>query len=64
MTTKLSDMLIYVVEDDTAVLNSLCAVLGAYGYQTEALTSAEAFLDQFDRHANSCLIAWISGCRA
>ncbi|NOE16621.1 response regulator [Ruegeria atlantica] len=56
MSTKLNDMLIYVVEDDTAVLNSLCAVLGAYGYQTEPLTSAEAFLDQFDRHANSCLI--------
>ncbi|NOD91973.1 response regulator [Ruegeria sp. HKCCD4884] len=56
MSTKLNDMLIYVVEDDTAVLNSLCAVLEAYGYQTEPLTSAEAFLDQFDRHANSCLI--------
>jgi RNA polymerase sigma factor (sigma-70 family) len=56
MSTKLSDILIYVIEDDKAVLSSLCAVLGAYGFHTEPLTSAEAFLDRFDRHAKSCLI--------
>ena len=56
MSTKLSDILIYVIEDDKAVLSSLCAVLGAYGFQTEPLASAEAFLDRFDRHTKSCLL--------
>ena len=56
MTTTLNDTLIYALEDDTAVLNSLCAVLGAYGYQTKPLQSAEAFLDRFDRREKSCLI--------
>lgn len=56
MTTKPTDLLIHVIEDDPAVLNSLCAVLEAYGYQTQPFTSAEAFLDSFDKHAKSCVL--------
>ena len=39
---------IYVVEDDDAVLRSLCALLIAHGFETVACTSAEQFLDRYD----------------
>ena len=39
---------IYVVEDDDAVLKSLCALLTAHGFETIACTSAEQFLDHYD----------------
>jgi two-component system response regulator FixJ len=39
---------IYVVEDDDAVLRSLCALLIAHGFETVACTSDEQFLDRYD----------------
>lgn len=39
---------IYVVEDDDAVLKSLCALLLAHGYQTIPCVSAEQFLSVYE----------------
>lgn len=41
-------ILIYVVEDDKAVLESLCALLNAHGYRTTGCPSAEHFLRIYD----------------
>lgn len=47
---------IYVVEDDAAVLNSLCALLGAHGHHAIPCTTAEEFLEIFDPAQRACLI--------
>jgi FixJ family two-component response regulator len=47
---------IYLVDDDEAVLRSLARVLAAAGYVCEAHTSAEAFLARHDPEAPGCLI--------
>ena len=47
---------IYVVEDDDAVLKSLCALLNAHGYDTIPCISAEAFLETFDPNLKACLL--------
>lgn len=47
---------IYVVEDDIAVLNSLCALLHAHGHNTIPSKSAEQFLQIFDPSLKACLI--------
>lgn len=50
------DFSIYVVEDDEAVLNSLCALLSAHGYRPVPCTSAEHFLEIFDPDRNACML--------
>ena len=47
---------VYVVEDDDAVLHSLCALLNAHGYETIPCVSAEEFLDVFDPALKACLL--------
>ena len=47
---------IYVVEDDDAVLKSLCALLNAHGHETIPCPSAEAFLLEFDPAKRACMI--------
>jgi len=47
---------IYVVDDDEAVLRSLARVLTAAGYGSEAHASAEAFLARHDPEAPGCVI--------
>lgn len=49
-------LLVYIVEDDAPVLRSLCALLNAHGYRTEACRSAETFLDVYDPKARACLL--------
>lgn len=44
MTEPADSFSIYVVEDDNAVLKSLCALLSAHGFETIPCTSAEEFL--------------------
>jgi len=47
---------IYVVEDDDAVLRSLCALLGAHGYETVPCKSAEEFLQVYEPKRKSCMV--------
>jgi len=47
---------IYVVEDDDAVLKSLCALLDAHGHQTIPCASAEIFLSLYDPAIKACMI--------
>lgn len=47
---------IYVVEDDTAVLKSLCALLNAHGYETIACATAEAFLEIYEPARRAFLV--------
>lgn len=50
------DFLVYLVEDDAAVLKSLGALLQAHGYKTKACGSAELFLENYDPQLKSCLV--------
>ncbi len=47
---------IYVVEDDAAVLKSLCALLNAHGHTTIACNSAEYFLKVFEPDKKACMV--------
>lgn len=49
-------VLVYVVEDDAAVLRSLCALLAAHGHMPVPCESAEAFLARYDPQRKACLI--------
>lgn len=49
-------MLVYVVDDDAAVLRSCAILLQAHGFDTVACESAEAFLDSYDNAKPSCLV--------
>jgi len=46
--------LIYILDDDDAVRDSLCALLDLSGYDTEAFPTASAFLDGFATGAAIC----------
>lgn len=48
---------IFIVDDDAAVRDSLCALLEAEGYSTEAFASAKAFLAGFRPKDACCVIA-------
>lgn len=50
------DFSIYVVEDDDAVLRSLCALLSAHGFRPIPCQTAERFLEIFDPDIKSCMI--------
>lgn len=56
MTEQKDHFSIYVVEDDEAVLKSLCALLSAHGHETIPCTSAEHFLQVFDPDLRACMI--------
>lgn len=49
-------MLVYVVDDDAAVLRSCAILLQAHGFETFACDSAEAFLHSYDKSKASCLV--------
>lgn len=56
MTEKMEHFSIYVVEDDAAVLKSLCALLSSHGHDTIPCSSAEHFLQVFEPDLKACLI--------
>lgn len=49
-------ILVYVVDDDEAVLKSLCALLDAHGYDSTPCQSAEHFLKVYDPKAKACIL--------
>ncbi|MEO9649716.1 MAG: response regulator [Roseobacter sp.] len=56
MTKKTEHYSIYIVEDNDAVLKSLCALLSSHGHKTIACTSAEHFLQIYDPDVKACMI--------
>src|SRR5688572_27850739 len=48
---------VFIVDDDEAVRDSLCALLEAEGYSVEAFASANAFLAGFKQQEACCVIA-------
>lgn len=54
--TKTQALPVYIVEDDSAVRQSLAALLSAHGYTTRASASAEDFLVALDASEPFCLL--------
>jgi FixJ family two-component response regulator len=61
MSTQLdTDELVYLVDDDPAVLTALSRQLRANGWRVEAYDSAEAFLEHREPRALACLVLDVS----
>jgi FixJ family two-component response regulator len=52
-----ADLTVYVVDDDTAVRDSLALMLAVAGYRTAIFADAEAFLAAYDPRWAGCVIA-------
>lgn len=57
MTTSTAQSIIYIVDDDEAVRDSLRWLLEANGYQVQAFSGGEQFLDAYDPEQVGVLIA-------
>lgn len=55
MSTATSDP-VFIVDDDPAARDSVAALVRSHGAQAETFTSAEEFLDRFDRQSSGCLV--------
>jgi two-component system response regulator FixJ len=51
-----TDPLVYVVDDDPAVLDAIRLLLRSVGLPSQTFESAAAFLDAFDRDQHGCLV--------
>jgi two-component system, LuxR family, response regulator FixJ len=47
---------IYVVDDDEAVRDSLCALLESYGYAADGFASVDAFVDAYRPGVPGCVV--------
>ncbi len=47
---------VFVVDDDIAVADSVSALLEADDFNVETFSSAEEFLESFDRNSSGCMI--------
>ncbi len=47
---------VYVVDDDPAARDSVCAMVSAKGMKVEAYDTAEAFMEKFDPNHPGCLV--------
>lgn len=54
--SQADDFLIYLVDDDAAVLRSMTLLLQSHGFAVEACASAAAFLDRFRPERRACLL--------
>jgi len=50
-------LVVYVVDDDASIRDSLALMLGLAGYSTRLFADAETFLEAFDRHWMGCVVA-------
>jgi FixJ family two-component response regulator len=57
MTLKPARNLVYVVDDDDAVRDSVQWLLEGQGFRVQSFDSAEAFLTRYDPHKIACLLA-------
>jgi two-component system, LuxR family, response regulator FixJ len=51
-----SQPIVYIVDDDKAIRDSLSFLMKSVGFESRAYTSAEAFLDQADLEKPGCLV--------
>jgi two-component system response regulator TtrR len=56
MATHTNDRMIYVVEDDDALRDSLCWLIESAGYPVSAYSNAETFLAYLEPEARGCLV--------
>ncbi|HTZ77937.1 MAG TPA: response regulator [Stellaceae bacterium] len=56
MTAKIAEILIYIVDDDDAVRDSLRILLESHGMAVEDFASTEEFIAAYRPHPNSCLM--------
>lgn len=56
MTTTESDAIVYVVDDDAAVRDSIRALVGLLGFDVRTCASAEEFLSSYDPKRPGCLV--------
>ena len=54
---SIEDAVVYVVDDDEAVRDSLSVLLRSVGYQAQTFESAMEFLESFDADQHGCLVA-------
>jgi two-component system response regulator FixJ len=47
---------VFIVDDDPAARDSVAALVRSHGTPAETFTSAEEFLDRFDRQSSGCLV--------
>lgn len=50
------EAVVYVVDDDQAMVESLSWIIQSVGLKAKAFTRAQDFLDQFDPHQHGCLL--------
>ena len=50
-------MIVYVVDDDASIRDSLALMLGLAGYSTRLFGDAESFLSAFDETFSGCVVA-------
>ena len=53
---RFSDLVVYIVDDDSAVLDSLQLLLEGERFPVRTYESCQAFLEQYDPHAGGCLV--------
>jgi FixJ family two-component response regulator len=53
---------VFVVDDDPAICNFICGVLGNAGYPCQSFSNAQAFLDALDINAAGCILLDIKRC--
>ena len=57
MTEAGSELVVYVVDDDASIRDSLALMLGLAGYSTRLYADAESFLVVFDQAWRGCVVA-------
>src|SRR5512138_590662 len=55
--TRSSSMVVYVIDDDASIRDSLSLMLGLGGYATRLFADAESFLAAFDDSWTGCVVA-------
>lgn len=56
MMSEVTAPIIYLIDDDEAILKALKRLLEIYGHQVEAYTNAEKFLDNHNPQAHGCAV--------
>lgn len=54
---KSASLVVYVIDDDASIRDSLALMLGLAGYSTRLFADAESFLTAFDAHWFGCVVA-------
>ena len=52
-----SALIVYIVDDDASIRDSLSLMLGLAGYSTRVFADAESFLGAFDHAWSGCVVA-------